>query len=238
MDKKAQMDKSTVPQIILSIVLGITVIILFVVIGVAVWDLYNKGDCQGTIGRSAMEGIPELNCIARDVEITKGVGIFSANSDQELVNIVKQEIGKKMWECWTTVNKGKRNPYGSSYEARGGFAPLESGTTTIYLICNIIRFKNIPEFKGLDYWLMENSPASNKETFFEYLNGDRKPTAEEKAEFEKRQDSYDTSKDYVVAWKHVITSGELKNPDSVVFVPYSELLSNIDSPTNLHVVMN
>jgi hypothetical protein len=218
--------------------LGIAVLIalIFGLIAMIVFtNPYFQGNiCKLSISTSVATGTLKLNCEPARAEIKRTD--FNADATAAgLDELVKKEIAGRMWACWDNVDKGRLNPYKSTYEA-GSLVSTQRDKITIYLICDIVTFKDIPNFRGMDEWITLNSPSRGKVNYFSYLNG-RAPTPDEVSEFEKRTDVYFTSDKYVVAWKHVVKGGT-GSPDSIVFERYAELLNTPDMASSLSVVVN
>ena len=218
--------------------LGIAVLIVLIVllfILIPIMTAYFQGNiCKLSISTSVASKLLNLNCEPARAEIKRTD--FKADATAAgLDELVKKEIAGRMWACWDNVGKGSLNPYKSTYEA-GSIVSTQQGKITIYLICDIIKFKDIANFSGLDEFLTLNSPSKGKVNYFSYLNG-RNPTPEEVSEFEKLSDLYFTSDEYVVAWKHVARGGAGPT-DSIVFERYDWLLNNPDVTSSLNVVVN
>jgi len=227
MDKRGEF--STVARIILLVVFA--VLILFAV-GRFVYFIYSQSAenaCAQSIVKSGLDKVPNFQCKAERMTISKDNLESQAGGELDsegLDDLVKRTIANEMYACWKMTGKGMVDPYKDSYEVRKSTSWVSGifRRTDIFLICDIIEFSDIPDFKGLLFWMMLNKPQRGNEPYFDSFYG-RKPTEEEILEFAKKEDSYKTERGYVVAWKHTAESSD--SQDSIVFLPYEELIEPV-----------
>jgi hypothetical protein len=188
--------------------------------------------CEQSIVQSGLAGVPDFKCTANYDTLKKDDLSAKGNLD----DAVKRELSDRMYLCWKKTGKGLIDPYWNSYEIKTLL--VGSAVTNVYLICDIIDFKDIPKFGGLLYWEAMNKPNQGKTTYYDYIYN-RRPTAEELRGFELGEDMYNTSQRYAIAWKYSRSGGEKNN--SVVLVPYTELAgtsTELFSTAYFNIVMN
>jgi hypothetical protein len=185
--------------------------------------------CEQSIVQSGLAGIPNFKCEANYDSLKKA----DLSAKGSLDDAVKREVSDRMYSCWKKTSKGVIDPYKNSYELKAMFG---SRDVNVYLICDVIDFKDIPPFKGLLNWDALNKPNQGKTPYFDYIYN-RRPSVEELNEFALEADTYDTSERYAIAWKYSRSGGN--QTDSVVLVPYNQLVgSSMSHSTYYDILMN
>jgi hypothetical protein len=192
----------------------------------------SKNRCTQSIMRSSLDGLPNFKCDASYVTLKRNDLEARGDLNEEL----KRKIADMMLACWTMTGSGKIDPYRTSFEVKY----YNQGLT--YLICDVVEFDNIPDFKGLKYWMAINKPASLKDSYFKVFNS-RQATPEEMSQLKLQEDTYDTAQRYVVAWKHLVYQYRVSQDfeqsinNSIVFIPYTELVLKDELTENIEALM-
>jgi hypothetical protein len=190
-------------------------------IGKNMLDTAKKNRCTQSIMRSSLDGIPNLKCDATYIKLNRD----DLEARGDLNDELKRKIADMMLACWRLTGSGKNDPYRNSFEISRHLS------NQIYLLCDIVEFENIRNFRGLEYWIAINKPASLKVSYYEALYG-RQATPQELEELKKQDDTYDTMQRYVVAWRYGYDLNQtslMEYPvNNVIFVPYTEVLSGTD----------
>jgi len=217
-DQEAKMNKRGMESTLVTIALFVVfALLILIATGRFVYFvLFQSAEtiCEQSVVQSGLAGVPDFKCEAK-YDTLKRVDLSAKGSLDEAV---KRELSDRMYVCWKKTGKGLVDPYKNSYELKSLFTG--PSVTNVYLICDVIDFKDIPKFSGLMYWDALNKPNQGKVTYFDYLYN-RRPTADELTEFGLMKDTYDTSQRYAIAWKYSRSGGNKTN--SIVLVPYSQL---------------
>lgn len=186
--------------------------------------------CSQSIIKSGLDKVPNFDCKAERITISKASLESKAGGKLDADGLdyaVKRAIADEMYACWKMTGKGLVDPYKESFESAEQSDLL--GSRDFFLICKIVTLKDIPDFNGLLYWTAFNKPKGEDEPYFDIVYN-KKPTKEEIKEFEKKEDTYSSEKRYCVVWRFIYPYG-YKNPlQSVIFVPYSELIQTTYKP--------
>jgi hypothetical protein len=229
--KKKGME-STMVTIALFVVFAL--LILVAVGRFAYFVLFQSSEtiCEQSIVQSGLGGLPEFKCDANYETISKADSSSDGNPD----DAVKRKVSDMMYMCWKKTGKGLVDPYKASYEIQSLY--IGQVVTNVYLICDVIEYKDIPNFKGLLYWQAMNKPNQGKTPFFDSLYGKR-PIDEELKQLELKEDTYNTSQRYAIAWKY--SKKGLTVTNSIAFLPYGQLASSswgLFKAAQFDIVMN
>jgi hypothetical protein len=241
MNKRADIEKDTLAKMILGLISFILLCIFITGVVTMVIKSINTSKCSSSITKSAVDGLPDFSCKANHVELTKNRLLKSVNMQEaRLDEAVKRDIAGRMWECWKQAGAGKMDPYRDSFEivsvdSAAGMFGLTILNANLYLLCDVIEFKDVPSFNGLYFWMAMNKPGANSVPYLDYISN-RHPGEEELKIMEKQEDTYDTSKVYVIAWEYRNLGGSINQ--TIIFAPLSTLVRDKQSVMDFQVVMN
>lgn len=215
------------------VLLVVFALIILFVVGRYIYLILDRSadsSCTQSILKSGQSKVPIFDCVlTKEDRITISKASLESREGGKLDadgldNAVKRAIANEMYACWKMTGQGVVDPYEHAAESSFG------ANVDYFLICKIIVLKDIPDFNGLLFWTTFNKPTGEDEPYFDIVYN-TKPTKEMMEEFEKKEDNYSSDKEYCVVWRATEEKGKGSvNLQSIIFVPYSELIQTTYKP--------